>query len=479
MKRSAVTARLPPLPSARAVPKRHRRYRNNVAAKFCPADAAGPRIPALLRQFASQCQIDCHRRWLQLLHTSCEKQGCLVRNCRTGVNFAQTHGAKSLIHSITMFLTYYVPTKVRLRSDHEWRQLLAALFTFHNYCARMRYIKGDHVLTTALYSLRNFRICTIPRRITELAAAGYWDRLEQHTCDASQPPSRSPSEPPSPATQPPAHHHRHLHLHLHNNDDACTTDAFTSTNSAAPTSTASSNAVFAAISAAVYEEAHHVEAAHTAHTAHPVAQYTLIAQQQQQQQQPPAERAQHTHSFVRLATGAAHKRRKQLVHEQHTHTARRRHDAHHQRDKLVVRDKSPPAQHHTQHRAHAQPRVCAHSRAAESLPAHASAEWRDVRRDEGDDNDADCFEAVLGGDTPLIVAQLMDDGWLLRSDDCEVDAEYTNAFLHLPAEVAKMGMRGMSLSCLHVALRNGIWRPVARDGMYIANAYPPDEMFYY
>lgn len=88
-------------------------------------------------------------------------------------------------------------------------------------------------------------------------------------------------------------------------------------------------------------------------------------------------------------------------------------------------------------------------------------------------------EATLGGDTPLIVGQVMEDGWLMRSEDFEVDAQYTNAFLHLPVAVAKMGMRGMSLSGLQLALRNGIWRPVLHDNVYVAKAYPPDDIFYY
>lgn len=111
---------------------------------------------------------------------------------------------------------------------------------------------------------------------------------------------------------------------------------------------------------------------------------------------------------------------------------------------------------------------------------HPSCDGESQRGEDEHEHEHECeYEATLGGDTPLIVGQVMDDGWLMRSEDFEVDAQYTRAFLHLPADVAKMGMRGMSLSGLQLGLRNGIWRPLLHDNVYVAKAYPPDDIFYY
>ena len=42
-------------------------------------------------------------------------------------------------------------------------------------------------------------------------------------------------------------------------------------------------------------------------------------------------------------------------------------------------------------------------------------------------------------------------------------------------QVAELGREGASLSCMHLRLKNGVWRPCAAYGgdLVVANAYPP------
>lgn len=90
----------------------------------------------------------------------------------------------------------------------------------------------------------------------------------------------------------------------------------------------------------------------------------------------------------------------------------------------------------------------------------------------------DEWEGVLGDEMPLCVEQVMPDGWIMACDDPE-EGEYTKAFLCLPVDVARLGMKGMSLSRIKLALRKGVWRPVLHDALYVGKAYPPDDVFYY
>lgn len=82
----------------------------------------------------------------------------------------------------------------------------------------------------------------------------------------------------------------------------------------------------------------------------------------------------------------------------------------------------------------------------------------------------------------LTVDEVMVDGWMIKRED-EEGSEWDGdgeAFLHLPPKVARMGMKGMTLSGIQLGFRNGLWRPVLRDdGSCVTSAYPPDELFYY
>lgn len=262
-----------------------KKKRSSSAVIICPDDKAGPRISAVLEEFARTCYVPSHMDWLYHLEASCAQQGCYVSDCRGRGNFSEVHGAKTLVNSITMFLSYYVPSHFLISSDDEWRELLVALRTFHMFCVRRQYVREDEVLMSALYKLRRFNLCDIPQRITKLCEEKYWDSLE------------------------------------------------------------------------------------------------------------------------------------------------------------TAREEDGPA-----------------------------------------DKDEDGYQCYFGGeDINLIVDQVMPNGWVVACDDDldNLSPGENQVFLQLPSETSKLGMKGMSLSCLQLGLRNGVWRPVEQEGEYIASAYPPDELFYY
>lgn len=281
-------------------------------AFFCPADQSGPRILTLLHEFEGVAIVESHNKWIRLLHTACERQRCHVAECSPGDYFSQTHGAKTLANSITMFLTYYVPRKVALRSDDEWREVLAALRTFHDFCVRRSYVREDPVLMTALHRLRRFRICSIPKRLEALADEKYWDAIE------------------------------------------------------------------------------------------------------------------------RAQTGRG--------------------------SKLVV-DSGDVGTGST------------------AVDGEGSSRTGGVGGDVVQE-DEESYEMFIGDEEPLSVDEILSDGWVIYSEDSD-GGERCKAFLHLPEDLAKLGMQGMSLSCMKLALRNGVWRPIRSDGTFVAHAYPPDDVFYY
>lgn len=153
--------------------------RPGYAAKICRADREGPRIPTILREFEEDCKVPTHLDWISYLEKACEKLGCYISDCNPGAHFATTHGAKSLLNSIVIFLAYYVPRKFILSSDDEWREILAAIRSFHSFCVRRKYAKEDAVLMTALHKLRRFHICGMPEEIERLVKCRYWDQFEE------------------------------------------------------------------------------------------------------------------------------------------------------------------------------------------------------------------------------------------------------------------------------------------------------------
>lgn len=177
-----------------ASPRRRRKTREpRVDVVQCPKDDVGPRIPTLLKEFGKHSPVTEHMEWLHNLQLSCQNQGCCVTGCVAGsprrgksIEFAKAHGAKTLMNGMNMFITYHIPRFYGVRSDDEWRRALAALRSFHMFCARRRYVRDDAGLMRALHRLKGFPMHTIPTRIKELVDEGYWDGIEKSRKDQSQ-----------------------------------------------------------------------------------------------------------------------------------------------------------------------------------------------------------------------------------------------------------------------------------------------------
>lgn len=170
-------------------PRNHRKKKPLTAPRgrveYCPADRTGPRIPALLREFAENNPITEHLEWLHSLELSCESQGCCASRCATGswqssagTLFARSHGAKTLVNGINVFITFVLPRFHGIRSEDEWRRALAAMRSFHAFCVRRQYVKSDIALMRAFHRLKEFHIAAVPKKIIELVQKKYWDDLE-------------------------------------------------------------------------------------------------------------------------------------------------------------------------------------------------------------------------------------------------------------------------------------------------------------
>lgn len=228
--------------------------------------------------------------WLRHLETSCAQQGCYAAQCDMSFSFSRTHGAKSLVNAIMMFLAYYVPRHLKITSDDEWREILAAVRTFHLFCVQRGYVNEDSVLMSSLYRLRCFKICEIPKRLTRLCQQKYWDSLE-----------------------------------------------FTESRNESDGSSSTQN---------------------------------KIAQDERE------------------------------------------------------------------------------------------------------------YERYFGDEIAVNVVDVVSNGWVISSDTAPNGSCDQSVFLHLPPDTAKLGMKGMTLSCLLLGLRNGVWRPIKQDGSCVTNACPPDDLFY-
>lgn len=68
-------------------------------------------------------------------------------------------------------------------------------------------------------------------------------------------------------------------------------------------------------------------------------------------------------------------------------------------------------------------------------------------------------------------------GWVMSGENLLGDE--MSVFVSLPAELAGFGMLGMSLSCMALGLRNGIWRPMPgdRESSTAIVCPPADEFF--
>eukprot|EP00177_Eucheuma_denticulatum_P007167 GFKZ01013028.1.p1 GENE.GFKZ01013028.1~~GFKZ01013028.1.p1 ORF type:complete len:293 (+),score=37.61 GFKZ01013028.1:326-1204(+) len=91
--------------------------------------------------------------------------------------------------------------------------------------------------------------------------------------------------------------------------------------------------------------------------------------------------------------------------------------------------------------------------------------------------DEDKYDVIIRDETAVVVEEIDDGGWVLVSEGENDLAD--KAYLQLPAEVAVLGVKGMSISCVMFGLKGGVWRPFSGDGGGIEPiVYPPDEAFY-
>lgn len=110
---------------------------------------------------------------------------------------------------------------------------------------------------------------------------------------------------------------------------------------------------------------------------------------------------------------------------------------------------------------------------------HVSGDREGVDKEgmEKNENDAEAYEEFISDGTTVVVEQIEEDGWVLMMESSAESDE--KVFLSLPVEVALLGMKGMSISCVRFAMRKGIWRPIPieDEGVKLI-VYPPDEAFY-
>ena len=111
---------------------------------------------------------------------------------------------------------------------------------------------------------------------------------------------------------------------------------------------------------------------------------------------------------------------------------------------------------------------------------------------------AQCYSTTVSDELPLEIEKVRKDGWVFRkpyepghgydSDD-EHESTYWDALTHrslplpelfvrLPEDVAKLGKVSASISCMKLALRRGVWRPIPFDDycdIVAGNVYPPTD----
>lgn len=116
---------------------------------------------------------------------------------------------------------------------------------------------------------------------------------------------------------------------------------------------------------------------------------------------------------------------------------------------------------------------------SEQVGEQVNADGEEVDREGvgGSEGRAEAYEAFISDDTTVVVEQIEEDGWILMTESGAESDE--KVFLSLPMEVAMLGMKGMSISCVRFAMRKGVWRPIPieDEGVKLI-VYPPDEAFY-
>lgn len=417
----------------------------------CPSDRNGPRIHQLLSEFSSRTHVQGHLKWLQHLEASCAQHGCSVAHCTgRGSSFSVTHGAKSLIDSITMFLSYYVPNKLCIDSDDQWRQLLVALRTFHMFCVRRRFVKEDEVLMNALYTLRKFNLCHVPVKIDKLCREKWWDVLESRDGHGHDRVADGNSQ----GKRGGARQRKTEQEGDGGNQDSLVENG-------------NGNGAIERILCDADDAGENKD--------------KLVIKRISGDEDDDNEGIGNKVVIERISGDADDDEiENQIVGKRISGDADD--DADDEDLKQVDDDKEADA----------------NNKVVTRISGGADDDDEDkgptIQRISGDADDDDEGNGTIendavdefgycryfgGEEQAVIVEQVLNDGWVVKCDDDE-DGEEGQVLLKLPENVAKMGMKGMSLSGLQMGLRNGIWRPVQRDeACCMSSAYPPDELFYY
>ena len=115
----------------------------------------------------------------------------------------------------------------------------------------------------------------------------------------------------------------------------------------------------------------------------------------------------------------------------------------------------------------------------DALNSMAEQGWWDDLEERAEGSEEEEYNEVVNwydGNMPMHVREVKPDGWVFDRHPDDADGEVTpGIFLRLPPEVAAMGVAYMELSCMSLALRRGVWRPVSTygDDDVVVNVYPP------
>jgi hypothetical protein len=86
------------------------------------------------------------------------------------------------------------------------------------------------------------------------------------------------------------------------------------------------------------------------------------------------------------------------------------------------------------------------------------------------------FDSSREPDFPVKLEEVRNDGWLINTNGFNPNNDDAPVFVRLPPKVAKLGMKGMQMSCMSLGYRNGEWQPFMTYTYAsitpLANVYP-------
>jgi hypothetical protein len=109
----------------------------------------------------------------------------------------------------------------------------------------------------------------------------------------------------------------------------------------------------------------------------------------------------------------------------------------------------------------------------EALQNLADSGWWDALETEtASGSEEEDLHRFHDNDMGTTVVKVLKDGWMVVED---FEFGERGVFLPLPPKVASKGLVGMSMSCMSMSLKGGVWRPVGTYDydMVLANVYPP------